>query len=69
MFDRIQAQPVAFGLLDQPTASLNSLGATAVNAQADVSGQAIDQRFSQRSADFMQALLKEALLRIATHLS
>lgn len=54
-------QILVFSWLTNPTASLEDFSQTAQSLSLSISPQSLDERFSQESADFLQALLKEAI--------
>jgi hypothetical protein len=51
------AQTVVFGWMGNPTASLKEMSQLAACNQVVISRQGLDQRFTERAAHFMQALL------------
>lgn len=54
------AQTLVFGWLSDRTASLEDLAQTAATLGLGITAQAIDERFSERAALFLEALLGEA---------
>lgn len=54
------AQTLIFGWLDNPDATLDELASLAAALDAPLTPQALDQRFNERSAQFLKVLLLEA---------
>ena len=54
-------QTLTFGWLANPSASLHELAQTAAIFGADISAQALDQRFSQQAASCLQQVLQTAV--------
>src|SRR5690349_8044354 len=57
-------QALTFGWLANPHASLGELAELATDLGADVSPQALDQRFTAAAADCLSSVLHAALLRL-----
>lgn len=60
------AQTLVFGWLDNPQATLDDLAATAALCGTPVTSQALDQRFTETTATFLEELLAAAVRQVVT---
>ncbi len=58
------ARTLVFGWLEKPGASLQDLTQTAAATGGKVSPQGLDERFGPKAADFLKALLEEAVAHV-----
>ena len=58
------AQTVVFGWMGNPTASLKEMSQIAACNHVEISRQGLDQRFTARAADFLQALLEATIAEV-----
>lgn len=59
-------QTLTFGWLHRPEATLQELAQTAASLGLSISPQGLDQRFGPRAADFLLAVLQDAVLQVVT---
>jgi len=57
-------QGLTFGWLSNPNATLEELAQSLANAGAPVTAQALDQRFTPKAAQFLLAVLQDAVTRV-----
>jgi hypothetical protein len=58
------AQTLVFGFLDNPKMSYREMAQAAGLSNLEITGQGLEQRFNEASADFMQAVLENAIAQM-----